>query len=386
MNKYSTTYTYLLIVFISLLLFGIGGGVGYYFTVKEFRTKILKHTKAEILGNLLTESEKHDWAQAYYEPLKTVQEINNYCWSVPTVVSPFVGHGCRPGQQHNAVINSKQFRANKELMMPKPHNIYRIFITGGSTVFSSGAPNQDSTIGSYLSQILNEKLAEYRKLHYEVWVMATPAWASTHERIIIENRLSEFEPDLIVSFSGNNDVHWGFMGRNILWFRSYSDEFYWDMIQKIYKMSGFRPLPDVVSVASSPIPPAIVSARLVKNIQLSAYALSLKNIQYIFCLQPILAVTQKALSTRESNYKNKRISHQKENYFRECYLAIDTHLKEITLQNFQYINLAKIFNDMNKNEELFLDSYHFGDKGNHIIAEQIYHHIKDIILLQILEK
>ena len=72
-----------------------------------------------------------------------------------------------------------------------------------------------------------------------------------------------------------------------------------------------------------------------------------------------------------------------EKYFKKCYHTIDSNLSEVTLKNFQYINLAKIFDAMDTNEELFLDSYHFGDKGNHIIAKQIYHHIKNTILLQI---
>ena len=66
MKKNSTNYTYLLITFITLLLLGIGGWAGYYLTIKTFRIKILKHSKAEILGNLLTDAEKSDWAQAYY--------------------------------------------------------------------------------------------------------------------------------------------------------------------------------------------------------------------------------------------------------------------------------------------------------------------------------
>ena len=45
-----------------------------------------------------------------------------------------------PGQHGNAHINSMQFRAGKELEMPKPANTYRIFITGGSTAYGSGAP------------------------------------------------------------------------------------------------------------------------------------------------------------------------------------------------------------------------------------------------------
>ena len=80
--------------------------------------------------------------------------------------------------------------------------------------------------GSHLADFLLNK-------NYEVFTMATPAWASTHERIMIENRLSDLEPDLVVSLSGNNDVHWGAKNRNVLWFRAYHDEFYFDLLDDI---------------------------------------------------------------------------------------------------------------------------------------------------------
>ena len=48
--------------------------------------------------------------------------------------------------------------------------------------------------------------------------------------------------------------------------------------------------------------------------------------------------------------------------------------------NFRYINLTDIFDNMNNQEDIFIDSYHFGDKGNEIIAENIYQQIKDMIV------
>ena len=41
--------------------------------------------------------------------------------------------------------------------------------------------------------------------------------------------------------------------------------------------------------------------------------------------------------------------------------------------------MTDIFDNLNDKEDIFLDSYHFGDKGNKIIAEKIYLHIKNRI-------
>ncbi len=42
-------------------------------------------------------------------------------------------------------------------------------------------------------------------------------------------------------------------------------------------------------------------------------------------------------------------------------------------------DLADAFDDIGDQEDIFIDSYHFGDKGNEIVAEKIYLNIKDII-------
>ena len=54
-------------------------------------------------------------------------------------------------------------------------------------------------------------------------------------------------------------------------------------------------------------------------------------------------------------------------------------LGEVDVANFYFVNLADAFDDIGDQEDIFIDSYHFGDKGNEIVAEKIYLNIKDII-------
>ena len=155
---------------------------------------------------------------------------------------------------------------------------------------------QQQTISEYLSELLNSRLSPDTNLYYEVLTFATPAWASTNERIAIENRISELEPDLVISISGNNDIHWGWRGRNILWFRTYSDELFFSLINKAYEIAGYPELPDVTQIEPSPVSPALVADRLIKNVILGSYALDLKNIPYFYFLQPTVAMTNKELT------------------------------------------------------------------------------------------
>ena len=357
---------------VMLLLFGLGFLACYLVIGKVFDNEIQGEAKAYTLGRLLKDSpeKRSALASTYYDPGKALQMLNDISWAVPNIPTPFVGTAPTPGQHGNAHINSMQFRAGKELEMPKPANTYRIFITGGSTAYGSGAPSDDKTIAGYLEAILTGQLTPISKQKYEIFTMANPAWASTQERIVIENLLSELDPDMVISFSGINDVHWGVRGRNVLWFRSYSDDFYWSLIKRVFILTRSPPMPENTRTEASPIAPALVAERLLKNVRISLFALSGNKTDYVYVLQPALAVTKKKLTSREKS------SLKIEDYFRTCYGLFAKDLKNLHGDNYQFVDLSGMFDGFDEQDEIFMDSYHFGDKGNEKIAENIFLQIK----------
>ena len=357
---------------VMLLLFGLGFLACYLVIGKVFDNEIQGEAKAYTLGRLLKDSpeKRSALASTYYDPGKALQMLSDISWAVPNIPTPFVGTAPTPGQHGNAHINSMQFRAGKELEMPKPANTYRIFITGGSTAYGSGAPSDDQTIAGYLEAILAVQLTPSTKLKYEIFTMANPAWASTQERIVIENLLSELEPDMVISFSGVNDVHWGVRGRNVLWFRSYSDDFYWSLIKRVFKLTRQPPMPENTRIEANPIAPGLVAERLLKNVRISLFALSDNKTDYVYVLQPALAVTKKKLTSREKS------SLKIEDYFRTCYGLFAKDLKNLHGDNYQFVDLSGMFDGFDEQDEIFMDSYHFGDKGNEKIAENIFLQIK----------
>jgi len=371
----------IIVTVITIALLGLGLLAGRYTVIRPFKKEIHSYSKAETLGNLLSDKRKKRAALAYYDKHKVVEDMDNFSWAVPNVPTPFVGNAPKPGKHNNASINSMQLRADNEVLSPKPFNVYRIFLTGGSTAYGSGAPDQKRTISGYLAGILNANSTSSKDLKYEVLTAANPAWASTHERIMIENRLSELEPDMVISFSGNNDVHWGYKGRNILWFRAYADDFFLGLINRAYKISGYGELIKIPETEPLPEDPALVAARIVKNVTLSSYVLSLKKATYFYFLQPTLAVSKKSLTDNERRIlDDKKEKHQKEKtYFAECYAKMDSSLKNLKIDNFRFVNLSDIFDDIDEGEEIFVDSYHFGDKGNEVAARNVFRHIKPLI-------
>jgi len=353
---------------IVIIFICIGFFIGRFTVSLKFKSYIQHFSRSEVIGRLLDKDEKVLVAKAY----KNVgpDDLDNFSYAIPNVPTPFVGNAPAPGKHNNAFINSMQFRELKNLVIPKPTNIYRIFLVGGSTAFSSAAPDDNSTIAAYLENILNKKLSSDGKL-FEVITAANPAWASTHERIFIENKLSELEPDMIITFSGVNDVHWGAEGKNILWFRTFADDFYFEIIKKAHQTAGINIPIDVTNTNEIPIEPSIVSKRLLKNTQISNFVLKENGTKYLFFLQPNLSVTDKDLSLLE----NESLSKNKE-YFVKCYKEIDKTMSNFKSDNFSYFNLSDMFNKIPSSETIFVDSYHFGDKGNEMIAEKIFEKMK----------
>ena len=352
----------------ALLIFGFGFAAGRYQATMNLRRLISDYAKSETLGHVVPKDEKASYALAYDDPASAEREMDHFTYAVPSVLTPFVGSGPEPGQHDNATINSMQFRSNRDVTMPKPANRYRIFLTGGSTAFGSGASSQDKTIGQYLETQLNLTF-QSSNLRYEVFTLASPAWTSTHERIAIENRLSELEPNMVISFSGCNDVHWAGAGNDTFWFRTYADQHFWDMVNTARGIAGSPPMTDVVAPPTK-IDPALVGARLEKNVRLSIAALAFKDTRYVFVLQPALALATKPLSPREQKLRAKFLPPAVEN-FTKSYQEIRSRLASIHDDHFEYLDQSDAFADLSATDEIFLDSYHFGDRGNAIIAKAI---------------
>ena len=96
-------------------------------------------------------------------------------------------------------INSEGFRG-KEFSIIKPQDTVRIFLVGGSTTFGSGVLD-DETISYYL-----QKSFEPLELKVEVINAGIPSAYSATETKLIKNKILKMNPDLIIAYTGYNDL------------------------------------------------------------------------------------------------------------------------------------------------------------------------------------
>jgi hypothetical protein len=369
------------------LLLATGFWWGRWSITRRFEEHLRSAESTETLGSVARE-DRAGKSLAYDDPEQALAEMDQYSWAVPNIPTPFVGVAPEPGRHGNATIGPDQFRHPRKVALPKPPGTFRIFFTGGSTAYGTGAPSDAETIEGFFQQQLDRELAPRTGLTYEVINAANSAWASTHERILIENKLSEMEPDLVISLSGNNELHWGYLGLIVLWFRNYAETQFGFLLRQVYQCTGrdfgMPAAPDI----AGPVPLDLVVQRLRKNLTLAVAALEPTGATYVFALQPTLAATGKPLTDRERAHREANLlqltTHRQDEltssrYFELGYERLRAELPAVELPRFQFIDLTGVFDDMPPGTEVFVDSYHFGDRGNRRIAERLFEELLPLL-------
>ncbi|MEQ8277394.1 MAG: hypothetical protein RMA76_02570 [Deltaproteobacteria bacterium] len=363
MAKDASTRNAILVTVLVTLVFLAGIWAGRFLTRLQLEAPIAQWDRARTLGALVkSDEDRRARAQAYDDPDQAIAAMDGYGWAPPNLPAPFVGVGPAPGEHTGITIGAGLFRGRDGVEMPKPPGRFRVFVTGGSTAFSSGAPSEEATIGAFLGACLKKTRA-----NAEVITLANPAWASTQERIAIEQRISELAPDVVVSFTGVNDVHWGVRGRDTAWFRTYWDETFYRIDAAVFDLAG-RPFADPIVVTEAPTPVERLAEVFTKNVAISGFVLDRVGARYVVALQPNLAVSSKQITAREEALLEVMGEERRAHYVKG-YEAFRAGLGAVDAANVSWWDLSDVF--AGRSEEIFLDNYHFGDRGNRIIAEAL---------------
>ncbi len=296
-----------------------------------------------------------------------VERLGKMPWMPPYQPAPFLGHVARPYSGGNLHINGLGFRDRRTSYVEKPDRTVRIFITGGSTAYGLGVSSEAHTFSSVLERILNEETGKTTGYRYEVVNAGFPAWATTQEKILVQQRLVDLQPDIIIMFSGSNDVYWSFRGRDIRSFYTQMDQNFIALFNEAHKASGHPEWAIDFLQGKEPVECRELAPLTARNVQEVASAAARVNAQVIFALQPNVITTAKRLSSYEQRVRQ---IHNKA-YWDSCYEALRSELSRIAAGNYRLVDLSRFFGAMDENTELFIDSYHFVDEGHRLIAQAL---------------
>jgi len=303
--------------------------------------------------------------------------------------------------------NSSHYRYDENLSAKKPNDEFRIFITGGSSAWGAGV-KQHQTFAYLLERKLNE-IPLSKKVR--VIIAAAGGWVSSQERAFITNYVMEYDPDIIIMFSGWNDVYNAYTGRDFnknqdfLFFRKaiynarnflkpqarltetyqdkfenlcpprfseYKSKFLYLVLSVIYKyrynVSSLLKQIKTISLDVNKI-----KQNTLYNIELINHLLKKEDISMIYCLQPTIYLTNKELSDWERAILIRSVETDVgyAEYNSEAYRELRVSLKDNAIKN------NYLFWDCDeaiKNEKLsvFIDHVHFGDRGNMLIANFLF--------------
>ena len=310
-------------------------------------------------------------AKAYGVPIgdrnALVERLRKIPWMPPYQPAPFLGHVARPYSGNDLHINALGFRDERTTYLDKPERTIRIFITGGSAAYGMGASSQAQTISSVLERILNEEAGKTTGYRYEVVNTGFPAWATTQEKILVQQRLVDLHPDIVIMFSGSNDVVWSLRGRDIRSFYTQMDQNFITLFNEAHKASGHPEWAIDFPHGDQPVECGKMAVVTARNVQEVAAAAARVNARVLFALQPNILSTTKRLS----KYEQRVLGMHNKSYWDSCYEALREELGRIPAGNYRLLDLSRSFGGLDENTELFIDSYHFVDAGHRLIAQDL---------------
>ena len=139
---------------------------------------------------------------------RALNEWNNYdtkkllCFEYElSFLEDFIGPINWKNESIQAKTNDFGFRGD-EFSKEKANDTYRIFMLGGSTMYSYQVYD-DQTI-----PVLTEKLIEQEKIPYEIEIInaGIKGAASSQEIKLINEKILNYQPDLIIIYDGWNDI------------------------------------------------------------------------------------------------------------------------------------------------------------------------------------
>lgn len=279
-------------------------------------------------------------------------------------------------------ISSLGYR-NKEnpLSFKKNINSERIIIILGGSTAQGTHVNYEETFGFLLEQHLNNHLKS--KYKFKVLNFAMSGHLVTDEFITFFSFCEHFNPDLVITFDGLNDLFNGSVNDPYLineWMYSYRHQleeraiFFNGPNNNLAENEVNRNLKIKNEIN------IVVDTYLYRLRQLHSY-FKARNIKSIGCLQPHI-YSKKALSRDEQEFISKNDNNPNRSDVAKVFdlklipQLYDNVSKKFKKLNFDTLNFHTLFRNLDEGTSVFFDRVHFNDNGEKFIANLLFDYIK----------
>ena len=124
-----------------------------------------------------------------------------------TYLSPMTGFIPAPHlEMIHTQTNSDGFRGI-DRPRAKGKDVKRVLLFGGSVTFGRTATSNSATIAGQLEEMLNQHALPGENIRWEVLNFGVPDFISYQELVLLIKKGMQYEPDIVISFTGFNDAH-----------------------------------------------------------------------------------------------------------------------------------------------------------------------------------
>jgi hypothetical protein len=278
----------------------------------------------------------------------------------------------------------------------KPGDVYRIIVSGGSTVAGWGATSNTKTWPAVLERLLNERREEFANKNVEVINAGVFGYNITQEFIRFSTELIYMQPDMLIVFDGINE-NWTFKGMpKDYGVKGYHRQTMAHLMGKNTDYSGILPytrrfLAENTGRAS-PYQDDKKSLFYRSNeAKFHSYDLFISRvrqfsaicrefqIKFAFVLQPIMGAGSKPFSEEEVSlqqnwYGNDFYKFSFESYtkrLKHFYPPVMKYLQTVAedTDDIRYFDMTNAFDSIP--ERIYADPRHYNDFGQKILAKKI---------------
>jgi len=310
---------------------------------------------------------------------KSEKSLKQMCKSYSSLLFYNTDQGLRfpikyfePNQKFEHLSINNQGIRGKEIPDKKPDDVFRIFVTGGSTLFGAYASSDETTIPGNLQSLMNKFESNKEIEVYNLGVFARSSFGEVYD---LKQDFLQYGPDLIIVYDGWNDLYQDFnkyeegkttsyltdlskifniLKRNYATFRIAVNQIYQLQIEKV---SIETPDPKNMQIKAD---------TWVKNWDNMCQIGKQKNFNVIIFLQPVLGTGHKPLS----DWENHTLETKGYTSVVPYYHYLQEKISILNEKCLAAYDISKIFNDVDK--PIYITMGHMNDFGNNIVADEIF--------------